>query len=42
MDSSLCGNLLLLSALNALYGITGILILPRKRMAGLLILLLIA
>ncbi|WP_297480138.1 hypothetical protein [Thermococcus sp.] len=42
MNRDLYKNLLLLSALNALYGITGILILPRRRRLGLLMLLLIA
>ncbi|CAD5243360.1 conserved membrane protein of unknown function [Thermococcus camini] len=42
VDNYLCRNLLLLSALNVLYGLVGILILSRKRRAGLLTLLLIA
>ncbi|WP_297495478.1 hypothetical protein [Thermococcus sp.] len=41
-NRDLYNTLLLLSALNALYGITGILILPRRRRLGLLMLLLIA
>jgi hypothetical protein len=41
-DGKLYGGLLLLSGLNALYGLTGILILPRKRRLGFLMLLLIA
>ncbi|WP_342764468.1 hypothetical protein [Thermococcus sp. 21S9] len=41
-DNYLCKNLLLLSALNSLYGLVGILILPRRRKLGLLLLLIIA
>ncbi|WP_048147278.1 hypothetical protein [Pyrococcus abyssi] len=42
VNVNLYKNLLLLSALNALYGLTGIFILPRKRKLGLLMLLLIS
>ncbi|NJE05743.1 hypothetical protein E3E36_06220 [Thermococcus sp. M36] len=42
MNRDLYKNLLLLSALNALYGLIGIFILPRRRRLGLLTLLLIA
>ncbi|NJE30348.1 hypothetical protein E3E38_04690 [Thermococcus sp. 18S1] len=42
VNRDLYKNLLLLSALNSLYGITGILILPRRRRLGLLMLLMIA
>ncbi|WP_297090094.1 hypothetical protein [Thermococcus sp.] len=42
VNGGLYKNLLLLSALNALYGLIGIFILPRRRRLGLLILLFIA
>ncbi|WP_232460843.1 hypothetical protein [Thermococcus gorgonarius] len=42
VNGDLHKNLLLLSALNALYGLVGILILPRRRRLGLLTLLMIA